>query len=229
MAICLDNLIRNQSQGTHTRFNLTSTTTPEPLQIGCTRTSPEERRCHQSYQLCFYRRQAGHRCEKSATKTNKVSQFLYPLSVQLPTHLYYVITSYCVPTLVDSGSSINLIPRQLVDQLQIPTVIWTVPLWITAVDNQPIGSGVITHQTIPFTLQIGLFHSSTAKQINRFPLAQRSWSTWLSWTIREHTQWSPHCQDQCFWCFPNMPCLNTYIESPEECRISICFNPLGTF
>lgn len=33
------------------------------------------------------------------------------------------------------------------------------PLKVTAVDHQPIGKGFITHQTVPLTLQVGLFHT----------------------------------------------------------------------
>ncbi|KAK3550107.1 hypothetical protein QTP86_020666 [Hemibagrus guttatus] len=57
--------------------------------------------------------------------------------------------------LVDSGAAINLIDYHLVEKLRLPTRPRKTPLRVTAVDNQPIGEGLITHLIIPLTLQFG--------------------------------------------------------------------------
>ncbi|KAK3534036.1 hypothetical protein QTP86_000631 [Hemibagrus guttatus] len=62
------------------------------------------------------------------------------------------------PTLVDSGVAINLIDHHLVEELRLPVRLCETQLWVTAVDNQPIGEGLITHITTPLTLQVGMLH-----------------------------------------------------------------------
>lgn len=55
---------------------------------------------------------------------------------------------------VDSGSAVHLIHADLVKELNIPSVPRIPAINTTTVNNEPIG---ITHQTVPVTLQIGLF------------------------------------------------------------------------
>lgn len=47
---------------------------------------------------------------------------------------------------------------QLIKDLQLPTTPCTMPLKVTAVNNQSIWDGYFTHQTVSITLQVGLFH-----------------------------------------------------------------------
>ncbi|KAK3516623.1 hypothetical protein QTP70_022039 [Hemibagrus guttatus] len=67
-------------------------------------------------------------------------------------------------TLVDSGGAINLINHHLVEELRLPTLPCGTPLRVTAVDNRPIRKSFITRQTIPMTLQVGLFHTEELKE-----------------------------------------------------------------
>ncbi|KAK3511448.1 hypothetical protein QTP70_008893 [Hemibagrus guttatus] len=54
---------------------------------------------------------------------------------------------------------INQGVQSLVEELQLPTVPCTPPLWVTAVDNEPFGEGYLYLKTKPLTLTTGLFHS----------------------------------------------------------------------
>lgn len=67
---------------------------------------------------------------------------------------------------VDSGSAVNLIHADLVNELNIPSVPCIPAINITAVNNEPIG---ITHQTVPVTLQIGLFFIEVISLSMTFP------------------------------------------------------------
>ncbi|KAK3546665.1 hypothetical protein QTP70_031406, partial [Hemibagrus guttatus] len=93
----------------------------------------------------------------------------------------------------------------------------------TAVDNQPIGKGDITRQTIPLTLQVGLLHfeelsffviSSPANPIILgFPWLQLC-NTHMSWREGELTRWSPYCQNH----YLKSSCFATSIESPINAK-----------
>ncbi|KAK3535703.1 hypothetical protein QTP70_020557, partial [Hemibagrus guttatus] len=61
--------------------------------------------------------------------------------------------------LLDSGATVNLIDHHLIEELCFPAMPCVTPLQVTAVDIQPIGKKYLTWQTIPLTLQIGLFHT----------------------------------------------------------------------
>ncbi|KAK3550601.1 hypothetical protein QTP70_000678 [Hemibagrus guttatus] len=91
-----------------------------------------------------------------------------------------------------------------------------------AMDNRPIGKGYFTHQTIPFTLQVGLFHfeelsffmiSSPANPIILgFPWLQLH-NPHMSWREGEITRWSPYCQNHCL---KNTPALSC----PSKARVT---------
>lgn len=59
---------------------------------------------------------------------------------------------------MDSGSAVNLIHDDLIQELKIPTLPCIPSINVTAVDNEPIGQG-ISQQTVAITLQVGLFHT----------------------------------------------------------------------
>lgn len=74
--------------------------------------------------------------------------------IALLAFLHYANAHFPVTALIDSSSAVNLIDHNL----QLPTIPCTPPLRVTAINDQPIGEGFLTHQTTAMGLQIGIFH-----------------------------------------------------------------------
>ncbi|KAK3508753.1 hypothetical protein QTP70_004233 [Hemibagrus guttatus] len=88
-------------------------------------------------------------------------------------------------------------------------------------DNQLIGEGLITHITIPLTLQISMLQilfyviaSPKNPLILGFPWLQHH-DPQFDWKERELTHWSPFCKAHCLRDVFTQPCLATSIESPS--------------
>lgn len=95
-------------------------------------------------------------------------------------------------------------------------------LRVTAADNQPIGKGYLTHQSIPLILQVGLFHteklvlyiiSPKNPIIFDFPWLQHH-NPYVSWKVGELVRWLPHCIKNCLQDHMSCLCLTTLVESP---------------
>lgn len=109
------------------------------------------------------------------------------------------------------------------ERLHLPTIRCTLPLRVTAVNNQPIRKGYLTHQTPPLKLQIGLFHlerltffiiSSPANPIILGLLWLRLYDLRISWKEGELTHWSSRCIQNCFNNPMPQSCCITFIERP---------------
>ncbi|KAK3555417.1 hypothetical protein QTP86_016133 [Hemibagrus guttatus] len=93
---------------------------------------------------------------------------------------------------------------------------------VTAVDNQPIGEGLITHVTAPLILQVGLLHfkevsfhrivSPKNPIILGFPWLRCQ----IDWKERELTCWSSYCRDHCLRKVLTSPCHATSVKSPAS-------------
>ncbi|KAK3559151.1 hypothetical protein QTP86_005005 [Hemibagrus guttatus] len=88
--------------------------------------------------------------------------------------------------------------------------------------RQPIGKGLLTHKTIPLTLQIGVLHfemtslyvitSPKNPLILGFPWLQQH-DPQINWKRGELARWSPFCMAHCLKSVFTRPCLATSIES----------------
>lgn len=115
-----------------------------------------------------------------------------------------------MPALILHG---NIIHRQLVEHLQLPTILCTISLTIKVMDNKPIVNGLITHQSIPIMLQVGLFYTeeislfvtSTLNIIFGFPWLQDH-NPQISWPHKDLTSWSFRCLRQCIMHHLTLPC-----------------------
>lgn len=82
MAIKLDNLIRNKPRSKQNKMApvpveaapLSMSQSTEPMQIGYTRVSPEERHHHLQEHMCFCCGQPNHHCNTCPNKTNNTSR-----------------------------------------------------------------------------------------------------------------------------------------------------------
>jgi len=245
LAIRVDNLLRNSPSSRSSSKSpastqgqvLTCPDTPEPMQIAYARISIEERERRRREGLCYYCGGKDHQnsaCPNKGrrlpySKTSVSNETLTPPrshSFSLLIELSSDSDSKYVSALVDSGAALNLIHQDLVQELQIPTVPCIPAINVTAVNNAPIGTG-ITHQTVPLTLRIGLFHIETISislyVINSPKHTLILGHPWLavhdpliSWHQGELKQWSSYCMTNCLQVSVTMPCLTTSIESPEN-------------
>lgn len=84
---------------------------------------------------------------------------------------------------------------------------------------------LLTHQTTPFELQIGLFHrerlafyvisSSSKPVVLGLPWLQLH-DPCISWKAGDILKWSTYCVKNCFHDHTPCPCLSTSVESPES-------------
>lgn len=88
--------------------------------------------------------------------TAKVETCTFSSKVSVPVRIALTDSCFHATALIDSV--VNLIDHHLVQQFKIPVIPCTPPLKFTDINDQPIGEGLILHQTISIDLQIGLFH-----------------------------------------------------------------------
>ncbi|MGL5955564.1 MAG: hypothetical protein ACRC0X_03015, partial [Brevinema sp.] len=172
LSVRTDNLLRNSplhsSENTASNLAMAATTVippPEPMQVGYTRLTPQERQRRFSARLCFYCGEASHVCancpKRPSTRASRVSScFSFPnpvmsLSVSVKVHIKGC--THVSAALIDSGAALNLIDHQLAQLWKLSCITCSPPLRITAVNGQPIGSG-IRRMTQPLLLQVGVNH-----------------------------------------------------------------------
>ncbi|KAK3545982.1 hypothetical protein QTP70_018649 [Hemibagrus guttatus] len=181
---------------------------PEPMQLGRSRLTEEERRPRGPPRWCYNCGSTGHlspRCLERAADSQVGDRSLF-MSLTIPVSLLFSDRCVRFPALIDSGAAVNLIDGALVEELGISTSPCVPSLRITAIDSQPIGEGYLRRQTEPLGLQVGLFHherltfyitSSPANPvILGFPWLRRH-DPQISWRTGELTRWSPACLRNC--------------------------------
>lgn len=141
--------------------------------------------------------------------------------VSLPTFFLLNDCRYFVTVLM----AVNLIDIELMWELGISTIPCTPPLRVTAINDQPIRKGLITHHTVQFNVEIRLFHR---EKLHFFILSSPSNPVvfglpWLqthdpiiSWKDEELREWSPFCRRNRFHNLLTRPCLSMSVESPKS-------------
>uniref|UniRef100_A0AAQ4PKW1 CCHC-type domain-containing protein n=1 Tax=Gasterosteus aculeatus aculeatus TaxID=481459 RepID=A0AAQ4PKW1_GASAC len=188
----------------------------ETVQRRKTRLSPEERDQRRREWLCFYCGKAGHyrnNCPHRRTREQPltVSTLFCPNISQHQCLVPVTIIgsrgqATTVPALIDSGSAGNFISRRLVQQLQLATLPCSPPLSITAINNQPLGSGFISQVTVPVTLVVGVLHSEELSllvidNVSNDVILGLPWLAFhepqISWNTNELLRWGDKCVSQC--------------------------------
>ncbi|KAK3548058.1 hypothetical protein QTP70_004282 [Hemibagrus guttatus] len=253
LAIKIDNLMRSNNARIKSTYMRTIPThandhaSPEPMQLGVPRLSTEERSRRLVHDLCFYCGKAGHHNSVCPLKARRIINDngrvsvdnLLLLSTKLLTIKVKITTenvSFEFTALIDSGSALNLIHQDLITTLNIPIQPCHPPLKVTAVNNKPIGDGIL-QQTLPMQLQVGLFHQETItfyvidsprhEIILGYPWLSVHNSV-ISWHHGEITHWSQFCFSHCLNNTIVKPCLTTSVESPECNPVTIpsCYHDL---
>jgi len=166
LTIQIDNLMHSRRPvlPAFTSTPLTSNS-PEPMQLGYTHLTPEER---ERRILCMYCGQSGHHkssCPVRPTSSNtkavsgqtRPKQFIS--CVKIPVKLFS--KSIAVVGLLDSGAAGNFISREFADKHNLALTPCTFRLAVQALDGRPLGeaqitdhlrmqTGMLPHETLQF-------------------------------------------------------------------------------
>ncbi|KAL0148306.1 hypothetical protein M9458_056368, partial [Cirrhinus mrigala] len=193
---------------------LANETAPEPMQLGTTRLSLEERERHLRGNLCLYCGLAGHiraNCPTRPPRQPSSVSDLKPLTncCLVPVKLGFEGRVVKTTALIDSGAAGNFIDLDFVIANHLPTLTCSPHVAVAALDGRPLGSGRVHHTTNDLTLQIEPSHQETIRffvitspqspqspVILGYPWLDRHGPS-IAWANRTITNWSPFCQQHC--------------------------------
>ncbi|KAI2658093.1 Transposon Tf2-6 polyprotein [Labeo rohita] len=190
---------------------LSAEAVPEPMQVGTTKLTLEEReRCLRS-NLCLYCGQPGHIRANCPTRPPRpspsVSSDEIPSSrCEIPITIVCGEMSIATSALIDSGTAGNFIDADFVATNHLPVLSCSPPVTVAALDGRPLGSGRIRHTTDDLTLRVEPSHQETtclfiisspqSPVILGYPWLHLHGPT-IAWVNRTITHWSPHCHQHC--------------------------------
>ncbi|KAI2661314.1 Transposon Tf2-6 polyprotein [Labeo rohita] len=161
---------------------------PEPMQLGVTKLSAEERERRLRNNLCLYCGQAGHIRATCPTRPPR------PPASDLSIH---------TTALIDSGAAGNFIDADFVRTNHLPILSCVSPVAVAALDGRPLGTGRIEHTTGDLTLHTEPQHKETIRffiitsprtpLILGYPWLHQHEPT-ISWSEATITHWSSRCQ-----------------------------------
>ncbi|KAI2668070.1 Retrotransposon-derived protein PEG10 [Labeo rohita] len=192
---------------------------PEPMQLGTTKLTTEERERRLCNNLCLYCGQPGHIRATCPTRPPRpptsVSVFKSGLNrCEIPVLLRYDNISIQTTALIDSGTAGNFIDKDFVEANRLPVVSCASPVAVAALDGRPLGTGRVDHTTKDLTLRLEPNHqesicffiitSPQSPLILGYPWLNRHEPT-ISWTGGRITHWSPYCHQHCMSLAPPTP------------------------
>ncbi|KAL0194547.1 hypothetical protein M9458_008119 [Cirrhinus mrigala] len=213
MTIRMDNLLRSRRgrRFTANLFPQPSPATEEPMQIGYTRLTDEERDRRMKNRLCLYCGQPGHfhsQCPSRPPRPSSSRVSLIPLSPSLLLDVCIVIHGRNIKTkaFVDSGAAGNFIDQEFANRHDIPLLPCDPPMAVAALDGRPLGAGRIRFTTEDITLITSSMHTEVIRlHVTQSPnhpvILGHPWLTLhdprISWREQEITHWSTTCQQDC--------------------------------
>ena len=241
LAIRLDNLLRTRGvpriRSCVSRDPFQVQHAQEPMEIGLTHLTLEEKERRRRNGLCLYCGASGHlraTCnhrpqpqglQQSAVVSRVPSDFipeLFSISITLKWGSGY----YSGPAMIDSGAAGNFIAEQLVHSLRIPLTPCIPPLRVKGIDGRPLGSGQVTERTQVLQLTVDQVHTEPLSlfvvnsPVHSLVLGLpwlRQHDPDISWSKGRILSWSPACRERCL----QVQCASTSIESPEVGDIEI--------
>ncbi|KAL0161008.1 hypothetical protein M9458_044733, partial [Cirrhinus mrigala] len=183
----------------------------EPMQLGTTKLTLEERERRLRGNLCLYCSQPGHIRATCPTRPPR-----QPTTVSFDQHTSnccvipvtlksedVVITTHA---LIDSGAAGNFIDADFVKTNHLPTLSCSPHVSVEALDGRPLGPGRVNLTTDDLTLLVEPSHQETipfyvitsphSPIILGYPWLNQHGPT-IAWTDRTITHWSPHCHPHC--------------------------------
>ncbi len=215
LTIHLDNLIRSRRAARSIpRSPPRSQYTTEPMQLGFTPLTPQERECRMQNQLCLYCGQAGHMRNTCPVRpssdqrpmSDNTRAFSSASSITLPVEIIAQNQTVQTTALLDSGAAGNFIDSEFVGQLHLELTPCNSSLAVEALDGRPLGKGRILRLTESVTLRIGTLHSERIQfYVIRSPTHPlilglpwlRTHDPQISWREGQITEWGPTCQERC--------------------------------
>ncbi len=230
LAIRLDNLLRSRRLPRSSFSTAAMATAPpaaEPMQIGVTHLSGEERERRVRLNLCLYCGLPGHMRASCPTRPSRnnatVSQNLSQSTfLKIPVRLRVKGTIVDTVAFIDSGAAGNFIDAEFAKTHKIPLVPCESHLAVAALDGRPLGSGRIHFTTEDLTLLTGALHTETIRLfvfqspqtplILGLPWLERH-NPHISWSERQISRWSEYCLQNCLSC-------TSPEQQPEPCTTS---------
>ncbi|KAL0154063.1 hypothetical protein M9458_050637 [Cirrhinus mrigala] len=217
LTIQIDNLMRSRRGGRQTQparpapstSNYSATySAPEPMQIGRTHLTEEERERRLRDHLCLYCGQPGHirascpiRPPRAAP--SRVSAEIPNHSMSIPVTLLINGQKIATTAFIDSGAEGNFIDEDFAKLTHVPLIPCGSRVAVAALDGRPLGTGEVPFTTKDLTLLIGPLHSESIRLftlhspehpiILGLPWLELHDPT-ISWTEHQSTRWSDHCQ-----------------------------------
>ncbi|KAL0164214.1 hypothetical protein M9458_039967, partial [Cirrhinus mrigala] len=201
---------------------------PEPMQVGATKLTTEERERRLRNNLCLYCGQAGHIRSTCPTRPPRSPTAVsVPRSTinrcEIPVLLGVEGVSVETIALIDSGAAGNFIDKDFVKINRLPILSCSSPVAVAALDGRPLGTGRVNHITQDLTLRLEPGHLETIRffvisspqtpLILGYPWLHLHEPT-ISWARGTITHWSPYCQQHCFQSAPQSPPRPT---TPSPC------------
>ncbi|KAL0181815.1 hypothetical protein M9458_024221, partial [Cirrhinus mrigala] len=215
LSIRVDNLMRAHKPGRPSTVvplaAPSAEASPEPMQLGATKLTLEERERRLRGNLCLYYGLAGHIRATCPTRPPRPSTSVsvhrsLANCCQLPVTIGYEDTFIKTSALIDSGAAGNFIDADFVAANRFPTLSCSPLVTVAALDGRPLGTGKVQQTTQDLTLLIEPAHQETI----RFFIISSPQSPvilgypWLNlhepsiaWANRTVTRWSPHCHQRC--------------------------------
>ncbi|KAL0179640.1 hypothetical protein M9458_025082, partial [Cirrhinus mrigala] len=215
LSIRVDNIMRARKPGCLPvpvpQFSPNTEATPEPMQLGATKLTLEERERRLRGNLCLYCGLAGHIRTNCPTRPPRQPNSVSPLKsftnscvirVKVGSDNSVVETT----ALIDSGAAGNFIDADFVTANRLPTLPCSPHVAVATLDGRPLGPGRILRTTADLSLQIQPSHQETIRFfiitspqspiILGYPWLNQHEPS-ISWAARTITHWSPHCQQHC--------------------------------
>ncbi len=235
LTIRLDNLMRSRRprRGFPALPVVQKSPEPEPMQIGVTQLSAEERERRVRQHLCLYCGQAGHlratcptrppRRDSTAVSAECSHNNSFGVPVALSTGGRRIETI----AMIDSGAAGNFIDVSFAKSHNIPLISCESRVAVAALDGRPLGSGRIKYITPEIQLQTGALHTEFIRLfaiespqnpvILGLPWLERH-NPRISWSTQEILQWSKSCQRHCL--MSSQPSIHPQEKELKPCDLS---------
>uniref|UniRef100_A0A3P9L044 CCHC-type domain-containing protein n=1 Tax=Oryzias latipes TaxID=8090 RepID=A0A3P9L044_ORYLA len=179
--------------------------TDEPMQVGHSRLTPEERQRRREEGACFYCGKIGHQVNQCRARPRVAAvDSASKAFLHLPVKLVHVTAIIELRALIDSGAEQSLIDHSLVSRLGLSTEKLQAPVKATGLGGQLLS--IITHCTEP----VQLITSGNHREDIRFFVTHSPQnsvvlgSSWLQqhnpqfdWSRHTLSKWSDYCLANC--------------------------------
>ncbi len=241
ITIRLDNLLRSRRSSRSPLASAPATITePEPMHVGVTRLSLEERERRIKHHLCLYCGQSGHLRASCPTRPATKSTFSVspcPNTLMVPISLISSGVAVETTALIDSGAAGNFIDINFAKSHNLPLITCETRLAVTALDGRPLGPGLVQFKTQELTLKTGSLHiericlfaidSPQNSVILGLPWLEKH-NPRISWSTKQIQRWSEVCHQEClqFQCPVAKSIPSPDSETPSTTKLPVEYQDL---